>query len=1543
MRFLAPAAWFALALTLPILVLYMLRLRRRDVVVPSLLLWEAVLGDRYANRPWQKLRHNWLLFLQLLILLLLVLSLARPAVPAPVAVHGHIIVLLDVSASMQTHMEEMSRFDLALRELRQLAAGMNAGDRVALIAAGPSPQLLLQQGDAAAFRHALERVAVTDGPADWKAAAALAAGLASNDEVTTLLVTDAAIPATLPALPGTVQLVEVGSAVANVGIVSLALRRAEEGLMAFARLYNAGPETTRALTLYADGIPVARRTVSLPADAAVSLTFVDVPVRAWVQARLEQADALLVDNRAWVALSDAASGEVWLVTPGNRFLAQALSTLPDLAVTQSSTLVPPATVTQTTSSQALVIVDGPVTATLPLANLWLIAPGSGSPCGEPGGVITPTQGVRGQWSHALLQYVDWQDVHISRARHYDLPADAEVLLETVSGPLLWVFEHPTQRVVCMAFDLHDSDLPLHLAFPVLTANLVHWLLPHTSTAPITPLPAGQPWSPPLPPDTLEAVLFDEDGVSYTLDVESPQVFATQAGLYRLDIQTSLGQTSRYVALSLLDEAETDVRPRDVQVARQVVLSSLQASQGWRDISRIPLGLAVFLLVVEAIMWWRPLLARLSIKNGAVFRGIRNIFQFVAPMPLLLRAVLLLLVCLALVGLRASRRTRDLAVVFVLDRSASTQSAWEGQVSWLERALQYKAPRDRAALVVFGRDAWVDRALSTASELSAIATLPRRDATDIEQAVRLGLTLIPEGAPGRLVILTDGLETSGRALWALREARAQGIELLVAKFGQGEPGPEVWISDMRLPSRVYPGDRVPVSVEISANVPQNVRLIWTAAEQTGQETLSIVGATRTQLFSFQAPESGFLSLRACVEPVRDVFLQNNCADGWAWVASPPQVWVVGDPAERAALIQALRQAGLSVEARLPEELPLTASGFVDVAALVLVNTPARTLAPQTLAALHTFVRDLGGGLVAVGGPESYGVGGWLETPLEAMLPVDMRVQDPRRFPPLAMMVVIDKSGSMANAEAGIPKIRLAAEATIRVAETLNDTDVLAVIAYDDRPADTLGPVSMSQRASLVAQLQRLQAGGGGIYIQESVAYAAGLLREVDLPLEAQRHILLLADGSDAEHQQGTLALIETLRAEDVTVSAVAIGIGQDVNFLARVADLGEGRFYLAQRAADLPAIFAEEAARAKRSYVVETLFYPVPVSTWTPVLDISATPALRGYVATTPKTAAQVVWQATQGDPLLAIWQYGLGRSVAWTSDATGRWSADWISWDAFARFWGGVVRDVLPAPSDTGVTLRVLMEDDKAHVLVDVVNEDANYVNDLALAVHIAHPLSEADAWAIPLHQTAPGRYEGYFDLPQLQGALLLRLSGDRSFITGWSPPASLEYVPGDAAAAVARLVAQGDARTMTDPEKAFAHTLRGREVGQPLSPWLLVLALCLWPLDIAWRRLALTRADLAHFFTKLTAWWGERRSLEPPGTSDAAPTLAAQLRQKQQRTLEDKPTPPVEISHMDTVHISDKAEPAATAPLEEKGQPAETEDAESDSLAARLKRRLRD
>ena len=368
--------------------------------------------------------------------------------------------------------------------------------------------------------------------------------------------------------------------------------------------------------------------------------------------------------------------------------------------------------------------------------------------------------------------------------------------------------------------------------------------------------------------------------------------------------------------------------------------------------------------------------------------------------------------------------------------------------------------------------------------------------------------------------------------------------------------------------------------------------------------------------------------------------------------------------------------------------------------------------------------------------------------------------------------------------------------------------------------------------------QLQAGGGGIYVRESLQEALRYLKDSD---KTVRHIILLADGSDAEHQQGVREMVEEeIVGQDITLSTVAIGAGQDLRFLEAIAQIGGGRYYFTNQAATLPVIFAEETQVAMRSYIVEEPFYPAQTGISPILTGIDAVPQLAGYVATTPKSTGRVILTTHQGDPLLATWQYGLGRSVAWTSDATGRWAQQWVSWDAFGRFWAQTVRWTIVERAEVPVEVVISREGEEAHITVDAVDEHGAFVNGMTAKMSVVGP--DGVPVMVELVQTAPGRYEGTF-VPQGEGAYPMRLVGSLdgeevvALTTGWAMGYSPEYaaLEGDPTY-LAGLAEIGGGAVLEEPSQATTHDLVGTGSRQNLWPYLLGAAVLLLPVDVAVR-----------------------------------------------------------------------------------------------------------
>lgn len=913
--------------------------------------------------------------------------------------------------------------------------------------------------------------------------------------------------------------------------------------------------------------------------------------------------------------------------------------------------------------------------------------------------------------------------------------------------------------------------------------------------------------------------------------------------------------------------------------------------------------------------------------------------------LVVRCLIVVLIALSLAGIRTLHGGDELAVVFAVDLSDSIPEA-EQERAWafVREALATMGPNDRAAVVVFGAEALVERPMSAVPDLGEVMSVPRTDQTDVEKAVRLATALFPPGFARRLVLLTDGQATVGNAEAAIRQAQAQGVQVCILPLG-APPSAEVLLAELDLPMRALPGDRFDLEVVVQSTIETEARLTVLSGDRVvAQEMVWLHSGDNRFALPMRAPDPGFIPYTVVVEPAADTHVQNNRLSGYMRVEGPERVLVVADTeAEASPLVAALQATGLPVELMPPAALPTDPPALAEYGAIVLMNVPARALSSRTMAALQSYVRDLGGGLVAVGGPESYGLGGWFGTPLEETLPVEMRVRDPGRFPPMSLIVVIDKSGSMSATEGGVQKIRLAGEAAARVAELINDADEITVVAFDDRPADIIGPVPGSEREVVIDQAIRLQAGGGGIYVRESLQTALDLLKGSD---RLVRHIVLLADGSDAEHQAGVRELIEEeVVPGGITLSTVAFGAGPDVAFLEEIARLGGGRFYFTEHATDLPTIFAEETQTAMRSYLVEERFYPRQVSSHPALEGVEAVPSLLGYVATSPKAAAQVVLTTHQDDPLLAVWQYGLGRAVAWTSDATGRWAAPWVGWEGFSRFWSQVVRWVLASPGDLPVEIRVEREGEGARLVVDALDGDGGFINGMEAAVQVLGP--DGAARSAALMQTGPGRYEGAF-VPWGRGAYLLRLTGstaDGSVVSqtvGWVSGYSEEYaISGGGAEGLVASVEQGGGRLLVEPAESFAHDLRGEGVASDLWPSLLAAAVLLWPVDVALRRLALGRRDVERALEWVRGRFARQRPVvEAP--SPVTPLLRAKertaARAARARGREAGPAPPYAGEGEASAPSRPAPRPAPPAENRREVPPAD----EAETLAARLLRRRR-
>lgn len=609
MSFLTPLFLLLGLLAVPIIIMYMLRLRRREVLVSSTLLWQKLLRDREANAPWQKLRRNLLLLLQLLILAALVLALARPFLPVPSVVSGSVVVLLDGSASMLATDVAPTRFDAAKAEVARLIGDLGGGSQMTIIQVGQTPQVLTAAtGDKTLLQESLAAAAPAPVSADWAAAFALAAGAAQGfRDAQIVVVSDGGLPGDLPPLPTAPIYLPIGTSSENLAISALATRDTETAVQLFASVANHGIVDREALlSITVDGALFDARRVSIPGSSTASVTWELPQGTATIEAHLSEheGDNLPLDDCAWAVHAGGISNRTLLVTEGNLFLEQVYTVLPGIEAFKTT----PGSDVITNESFDLYVFDGvALPDPVPAADLLIMNPPFGDETANDlfgvTGVFSNTVAVR-LADTPLLQYVDWRNVHIRQAKQVNA-AWAQPLVQAEGGPLILAGERGGYRIALFTFDLRDSDLPLQIAFPILMANITGWLSPGRAFDAPTGLQPGDPVSLTAGASTTAVTVQKPNGETWRAVIgEDDLIFSeTDAlGLYNVVLRDGAGdRPAGSFAVNLFSPTESAITPQaSIRVGQVEVETAVAGDVGQRELWPWLVALALIVLVAE---WW----------------------------------------------------------------------------------------------------------------------------------------------------------------------------------------------------------------------------------------------------------------------------------------------------------------------------------------------------------------------------------------------------------------------------------------------------------------------------------------------------------------------------------------------------------------------------------------------------------------------------------------------------------------------------------------------------------------------------------------------------------------------------------------------------------------------------------------------------------------------------------------------------------------------------------------------------------------------------
>ncbi|MEO1585513.1 MAG: VWA domain-containing protein [Planctomycetota bacterium] len=734
-----------------------------------------------------------------------------------------------------------------------------------------------------------------------------------------------------------------------------------------------------------------------------------------------------------------------------------------------------------------------------------------------------------------------------------------------------------------------------------------------------------------------------------------------------------------------------------------------------------------------------------------------------------RVVVVVLLAGALAEPSIREKSERLAVTAVIDTSRSIPTSVQADA---ERYIADAAAVDRdgsldlLGAVTASREAIVQALPSAAATEVETQATGSADGTDLEEAVRIALAVRPDDAAYRLMLVSDGNETEGSLLAAAESARAMGVPIDVRPLTYRYDA-EVVVEGVDTPATARTGEVINARVTLRATAPTRGRLFLLVGgdpvrlapdEGGGSEELGIVveldRGTNTLLVPLALSRRGPQEIEAVFEPIEqnagDAIAENNRAASITFFSGEGRVLVLATrPEESFRLIGALESEGIGVDTTEPALGPASLIEFNAYDAVIVCNVPSYEFSERQLTALRAYVEDSGGGLVMTGGPDAFGAGGWIGTPVEDALPIQLDPPQSRRLPMGALAIVLDSSGSMFSpvAGAGATQMELAIEAAVAAVSTLSRLDEVAVVAFTGN-YEMVVPLTRVENQQAVAQRLRRMGPGGGTNMFPAVEAA---FDELLKSRAGVRHIIVLSDGQTMGSNEEGVRLAERIAAQGGSISTVSVGDAANDQLMNGMARAGGGNFHQVFGAGSktrLPQIFIKEAQTVKRSLIWEgDPFQPATTGMPSePMRGVTSVPSVSGYIVAADRQdgLAVVSLRGQESDPVLAQWQRGLGRVVTFTSDVTTRWASGWTAWEGFASFWGEHVRWAMRPQGDAQARTRIETDGNRSTLVLDLARTTGERINFATIIGRVAGP--DGAARDITLRQDGPGRYVADFD-----------------------------------------------------------------------------------------------------------------------------------------------------------------------------------------------------
>ncbi|MCM0650311.1 VWA domain-containing protein [Clostridium swellfunianum] len=811
--------------------------------------------------------------------------------------------------------------------------------------------------------------------------------------------------------------------------------------------------------------------------------------------------------------------------------------------------------------------------------------------------------------------------------------------------------------------------------------------------------------------------------------------------------------------------------------------------------------------------------------------------------LIFRVLVFTFLALALAGISIKWTIDTTTTMFVVDASDSTSMFRETAERFIREALPLKTKKDKTGVITFGSDSLIEQFISKNNTFSKLETKPVGTYTNIENGLTTALSLLPQNNKKRVVLITDGEENEGSAYKIAPSLLEQNIDFKVFKIEKAE-GNEVAVESVTIPEKINLGDEFTIVTNITSTLSTSAKVtLYSGRDKRGEQEVQLQKGNNKFVFKDTADAGGFKSYKVVVEPASDTELKNNEYSSFTNVQDKPRILLIEDKSGEASELEKMLIASKMDYKKInAAAAPRNIEELNQYKTIITCNVHIDSLNKGFLNAMEPYVKDFAGGFIATGGDEGFILGEYLNSPLEKVLPVYMDMRGKKSIPEMGLVLVIDRSGSMDGGNQHVKKIDLAKDAALKAADTLRDIDEIGVIAFDDQVEWAVKRQKAENRNDIKNKIGNINI-RGGTTILPSLAEAYKSLKDSKTKI---KHIILLTDGQ-AENT-GYDPLIEKLKQEKITVSTVAVGKDSDTKLLQGIAKKAGGRYYYTDENTNIPRIFAKEIFMAASVYLNEREFTPVLNSNHqilNGVLTEEKLPNLFGYVGSSPKETARMILRSDEEDPILSVWQYGLGKTVAWNSDISGKWSRNYINWDKNLKLWQNIINYTVENYGDESGHVEVKNVGSKGEITL----ETKNAGEDLSVTAVVMAP--DSTNKEIKLNPSSPGKYTGSFDMKETGVYMVnVRQNKGEHVLGAINSAVALQYSPEYKIATQSRsnldkMLSEMGVSYIKSPSEVFAGELKEVSSKTNLTPYFLTMALILFFFDIVIRKLNLSIKDL--------------------------------------------------------------------------------------------------